>query len=326
MGLGLSGLENNNYQNYMYRQAKAQIQDNDADFIDIISAGKTENTDGVQNQEEPDAPSGRDLFIQAFQKFCDDNQITAQELKEEKDWREMSEDEWDKMLESMDKYVDAFKERLKQMEELQDEAARKAALEANPSMRTIAASAAALSVAANGFSGTSAACIEGSSEDKNSTDDGVNNEKNWTKNLKTDDQTILRKAKEAQEMESSAMSKFQEVQLTDNTAVGISKTDAVSECATVEEDENSEKIWTVTAFTEDGIISKKFQNGKVIDSWTLKYNRADDYEKVNQLISSFGEDEALNFAGDRKFWEEFLAGRTSKVDIVKDADAWYWKI
>lgn len=326
MGLGLSGLENNNYQNYMYRQAKAQTHDNDADFMDIISAGKAKNTYGAQNQEETDTSSSRDLFIQAFQKFCDDNQITAQELKEEKDWREMSEDEWDKMLESLDKYVDAFKERLKQMEELQDEAARKAASEADPSMRTIAASAAALSVAANGFSGTSAACIEGSSEDENSTADSVNNEKNWTKNLKTDDQTILRKAKEAQEMESSAMSKFQEVQLTDNTAVGVSKTDAVSECATVEEDENSEKIWTVTAFTEDGIISKKFQNGKVIDSWTLKYNSAEDYEKVNQLISSFGEDEALNFAGDRKFWEEFLAGRTSRADIVKDADAWYWKI
>ena len=326
MVLGLSGLENNNYQNYMYRQAKAQTQDNDEDFMDIISAGKAKNTDGAQNQEETDTSSSRDLFIQAFQKFCDDNQITAQELKEEKDWREMSEDEWDKMLESLDKYVDAFKERLKQMEELQDEAAKKAALEADSSMRTIAASAAALSVAANGFSCTSSVCIEGSSEDKNSTDDSVNHEKNWTKNLKTDDQTILRTAKEAQEMESSAMSKFQEVQLTDNTAVGISKADAVSECATVEEDENSEKIWTVTAFTEDGIISKKFQNGKVIDSWTLKYNSAEDYEKVNQLISSFGEDEALNFAGDRKFWEEFLAGRTSRADIVKDADAWYWKI
>lgn len=326
MGLGLSGLENNNYQNYIHRQAKTQTQDNDADFSDFISAGKIKNTDNLQKQKKTDTPSGRELFIEAFQKFCDDNQINARELKEEKDWREMSEEEWDKMLESLDKYVDAFKERLKQMEELQDEAAKKAALEADSSMRTIAASSAALSVAANGFSGTSAVGIDGSSEDNNLTDNGANNEKNWTKNLKTDDQTVLRTAKEAQKMENDAMSKFQEAQLTDNTAVGISKTDAVSECATVEEDENSEKIWTVTAFTEDGIISKKFQNGKVIDSWTLKYNSAEDYEKVNQLISSFENDEALNFAGDRKFWEEFLAGRTSKTDIVKEADAWYWKI
>ena len=34
--------------------------------------------------------SSRDLFREAVQKFHDDNQLTAQELKEEKDWREMT--------------------------------------------------------------------------------------------------------------------------------------------------------------------------------------------------------------------------------------------
>ena len=45
--------------------------------------------------------SSRDLFREAVQKFCDDNRLTAQELKEEKDWREMTDEEWDKMLENL---------------------------------------------------------------------------------------------------------------------------------------------------------------------------------------------------------------------------------
>ena len=70
--------------------------------------------------------SSRDLFREAVQKFCDDNRLTAQEHK--KDWREMT-----------------------------DEAAQKAALEADSDMRATAASAATLSAAANGLGTTSEA-------------------------------------------------------------------------------------------------------------------------------------------------------------------------
>ena len=70
--------------------------------------------------------SSRDLFREAVQKFCDDNRLTAQELK--KDWREMT-----------------------------DGAAQKAALESDSDMRATAASAATLSVAANGLGTTSEA-------------------------------------------------------------------------------------------------------------------------------------------------------------------------
>ena len=101
--------------------------------------------------------SSRDLFCEAVQKFHDDNQLTAQELKEEKDWREMTDEEWDKMLEGVDEYIDAFKERLRQLKEMQDEAAQKAALEADSDMRATAASAVALSAAANGLGTTSEA-------------------------------------------------------------------------------------------------------------------------------------------------------------------------
>ena len=101
--------------------------------------------------------SSRDLFREAVQKFHDDNQLTAQELKEEKDWREMTDEEWDKMLEGVDEYIDAFKERLRLLKEMQDEAAQKAVLEADSDMRATAASEAVLSAAANGLGTTSEA-------------------------------------------------------------------------------------------------------------------------------------------------------------------------
>lgn len=258
--------------------------------------------------------SSRDLFSEAVQKFRDDNQLSAQELKEEKDWREMTDEEWDKMLEGVDEYIDAFKERLRQLKEIQDEAAQKAALEADSGMRATAASAAALSAAANGFGGTSEADAE------SQTEDGVKHEKNWTKNLKTDDQTVLRTAKEAQEMENKALSRFEEVQLTGTTTVGVSQTDTGTECASVEEDENKEKVWTITAFGEDGIVSTRCQNGKIIDSWEIKYTNPNDAKKVQDFIGRFEKDANLIFSGFKDFWEEFL-GSDMDADSIFAAHA-----
>ena len=187
--------------------------------------------------------SSRDLFREAVQAFKDANQLTAQELKEEKDWRDMTDEEWDKMLEGVDKYIEAYKERLRQMQEMQNEAAQKAALEADSDMRATAASSAALNVAANG-SGT--------------------------------------------------------------TTVGISQTDTVTECASVEEDENKEKIWTITAFGEDGIVSTRCQNGRIIDRWEIKYTNPDDAKKVQDFFDRFDKDANLTFSGSKDFWEEFL--------------------
>lgn len=240
--------------------------------------------------------SSRDLFHEAVQKFRDDNQLTAQELKEEKDWRDMTDEEWDKMLEGVDKYIEAYKERLRQMKEMQEEAAQKAAVEADSDMRTTAAASAALNVAANGSDGAS----------EGETEDGIDHEKNWTKILKTDDQTILRTAKEAQDMEKKALGRFEEVQLTGTTTVGISQTDTVTECASVEEDENKEKIWTITVFGEDGIVSTRCQNGKIIDSWEIKYTNPDDAKKVQDFLGRFEKDANLIFSGSKDFWEEFL--------------------
>lgn len=251
--------------------------------------------------------SSRDLFSEAVQKFRDDNQLTAQELKEEKDWREMTDEEWDKMIEGVDEYIDAFKERLRQLKEIQDEAAQKAALEADSDMRATAASAAALSAAANGLSGTSETDAESQIEEGIPTEDGAKHEKNWTKNLKTDDQTVLRTAKEAQEMENKALSRFEEVQLTGTTTVGVSQTDTGTECASVEENENKEKVWTITAFGENGIVSTRCQNGKIIDSWEIKYTNPNDAKKVQDFIGRFEKDANLIFSGSKDFWEDFLS-------------------
>ena len=257
----------------------------------------------------------------AIKMFEDANKISAQELKEEKDWRDMSAEEWDKMLEGVDNYIDAFKERLREMKEMQDEAAQKAAMEADPEMRTIAASSAALAVA-TGFDAGASSETEESGEV--SAKDGVDHEKNWTKKLKTDDQTVLMTAKEAQKMESNALSKYQEIQLVGTTSVGVSYTSAATECASVDEDDKKEKVWTITCIGADGISSKKCQNGKVLSSWELKYESPEDAKRVDDLIASFKNDENLRFAGMKDFWTKFLGGNISKDDLTFTGDAWAW--
>lgn len=230
--------------------------------------------------------------------FDELHKITAKELKEDKDWREMSSDEWEDMLEGIDKYIEAYKERLKELKEKQDEAAKKAALEASPEMRATAASSAALNVAASGFAG-------GTSYDDETQGDAAD-KRNWTKNLVTEDQTILRTAKAAQELESKAMSKYQEVMLVNDTEVGIDRMEGATECASVSEDEKKEKVWTITAFTEQGIVSKKIKDGQVISQWELTYKNPEDAQKVRDFLEHFDKDADLKFAGLQEFWEKFL--------------------
>lgn len=233
--------------------------------------------------------------------------LSAKGLKEDKDWREMSDDEWDKMLDGIDKYLEAFKKRVKEMEEMQEEAAKEAAAKADPELRAIAASEAALAVASGFGSNTSAKADE---EDIIITKEGADNEKNWTKKLKTDDQTILMIAKEAQKMEENAISKFQELQITGSTSAGINISDEINESVSVEEDEELNKIWVVTTYTETGIICNKCKNGKIIDSWEIKYTNPSDSMRVLDYINNFNKDENLTFTGSKEFWRQFLESFT----------------
>ncbi len=142
-------------------------------------------------------------FAAFVEDYKEANKITAKQLKDSKDWRTMSEDEWKKTLESFDKYVEAWQEEMDRKIEKQQEAGEKAALKAPPGMRSIAASQAMLAVAASGFYtgnfvGTETEPVE---EEEGS----IDHEKNWTKRLKTDDQLIFRMAKEAQTAENDAM-------------------------------------------------------------------------------------------------------------------------
>lgn len=241
-----------------------------------------------------------------MKRYKESHKLAAKELKEDKDFRDMSVDEWDKMLEGVDKYIDAYKERLKKMKEMQEKAAQKAAMKASPDMRTIAASKAALHVAAYGFEGT-----------LSSEDPSVGLEKNWTKNLATEDQIILRTAKAAQKMENMAMPKYQELMLLGDTTVGVERAEGVTECATASEDENNKKVWTITAFTAQGIVSKKYQDGKIISHWEMKYKNPEDAEKVWDFLARFDKDADLKFAGSKEFWENFLS---EDADVEKLLD------
>ena len=286
--------------------------------MEITGVSAYSNT-GVYNNK---AKSTETELTDAIKNFEELHKLSAKELKDEKDWRDMSGEEWDKMLEGVDNYIDAYKERLKQMKEIQDKAAQKAAMDADPSMRTIAASSAALAAAACGFD--SGASIEAGETESTFTEEGVDHEKNWTKKLKTDDQTILMTAKEAQKMESHALSKLQEVQLTDNTAVGVSAANGVTECASVEEDEKKDKVWTITCLGGDGISSKKCKNGKVLSEWEIKYSTPKDRRNVEDLIAGFKSDANLKFAGIKDFWIDFLKGNISMEDIVQSENDWEW--
>ena len=95
------------------------------------------------------------------------------------------------------------------MREAAEEAARKAALEADAGTEAIAASSAALA-ATNGFEGGTATDTEGAEGELPSMDD-EEHEKNWTKILDTDDQTILMEADEAQKMEAMAQKRIEEI-------------------------------------------------------------------------------------------------------------------
>ena len=257
----------------------------------------------------------------AIKKFEEAHKLSAEELKEEKDWRDMSDEEWDKMLGGVDKYIDALKEHLREMKEKQDEAAQKAAMEANPETRTIAASSAALAVATGSDVGSSAVNEESGEV---SAKEGAEHEKNWTKRLKTEDQTVLMTAKEAQKTENHALSKYQEIQLVGSTSVGVSYTDTTTECASVEEDDEQEKVWTITCIGSDGISSKKCQNGKVLSSWELKYESPEDAKRVDEFLAKFKNDENLRFAGIKDFWVMFLKGDISRNHLNYTGYAWEW--
>jgi hypothetical protein len=248
----------------------------------------------ITNESTGETMSAADVFKMLKETLVEAHKLTAEKAKKTDDWREMDDAQWDKLIDSIDNYIDDFKEELEHMEEVMEEAARKATADAPADMRAAAASKAMLKVMANGIAG-----------EENDTDVSDLEKMSWTYNLETDDQVILATAKMATEAASDAMSKAQELALTGDTTEGISETDGVTECASLQV-ENDKKTWTITAFTEQGIVSKKCVDGVVTAQWEIAYQNPGDYKRVMDYLAGFDEDADWTFAGSRKFWEDFL--------------------
>lgn len=58
--------------------------------------------------------------------------------------------------------------------------------------------------------------------------------------------------------------------LTGDTTEGVSKTEGATESASCD-DESGEKVWTVTAYTEQGITCKEFKDGVGTLLWQIDF-------------------------------------------------------
>ena len=250
--------------------------------------------------------SAADVFKMLKETIIKEHMLTADNIKKQDDWREMDDEQWDKLIENIDKYIDYIQEELEHMEEICEEAAMKAMADAPAYMRTAAVSEAMLNAMSSGIVGGGA---DG--------DASYLEEISWTNEMQTDDQVILATAKKANEFASDMISKSQEIDLIGDTSVGISETENVKECASVTEDANK-KVWTITAFGQDGIVCTQCtMGGESKELWRIDYKNGGDAEKVWNFLGRFDKDADLKFAGSKEFWEDFLAGNISddKLEI-----------
>lgn len=103
---------------------------------------------------------------------------------------------------------------------------------------------------------------------KMSDDDASSLEKSgWTYDLQTEDQVALATAKMANEFAPTILTKAQELALTGNTTAGMSESENVRECASLDENDEKKKTWTITAFTEQGIICSQSTDGVTRELW-----------------------------------------------------------
>lgn len=113
------------------------------------------------------------------------------------------------------------------------------------------------------------------------------------------------------------LTKEQELALTGSTDDGIRTIDGVTECASAEDIGDVKTTWTVTAFSEDGIICKQFKDDEETELWRMSYKHKGDYEKVTDFLNSFDENADYKFASSKSFWEDFLDGKISDEELKK---------
>lgn len=139
-------------------------------------------------------------FRKCLEERIAEHTLNSKNIKKEDDWREMDNEEWDKLLEHIDKYMDAIKEELEQMEEEQKKAVLEAVASAPADRRAVAISDVLQNVIAKG--GTEAGLGENASSLE---------KLSWTHEMKTDDQIILATAKMANKGAADSVSKVQEM-------------------------------------------------------------------------------------------------------------------
>lgn len=170
--------------------------------------GTTQKADGAAYGQTAEQ------FRALMQNFIDEHTLTVEDIAKSDNWRDMSGEQWDRLIEHMDKNLEDVKESLEKKEELQKEAAAKGAANAPADQKATAASSAALAAGANGVVG--AAGVE--EEDESSSE-----KMNWTHQLWTENQTILAKAKMANEFEAYVLEKEQELTLGADAFAGDSE-------------------------------------------------------------------------------------------------------
>lgn len=263
----------------------------------------------ITRESTGETMSVADVFKMLVETLQEEHKLTPDNIAVEEDWREMDDDEWRKLLEYIDKYIDDFKERLEQLEEKTEEAAMKASADAPADQRAAAISNAILSTINSGTVGGD-----------NFSEANDLEKLSWTYEMVTDDQTILAAAKMANEAAYNALTKTQEMALIGDTTVGISSTENVRECASLEENEE-DKIWTITAFTEDGIICKQGKKGEDLkELWRIDYKNADDAKRVWEFLDKFDSDADLKFSGLESFWENFLSSNQNEMIYIPLAE------
>ena len=107
----------------------------------------------LEKQSTGETLSAADVFKMLKDTMLEAHKLTKENIKKEDDFRKMSEDQWDKLIAYVDKYIDDRKKELERLKELQEEAIMKGAASAPADTKTIAASKAALIAAANGIVG-----------------------------------------------------------------------------------------------------------------------------------------------------------------------------
>lgn len=72
-------------------------------------------------------------------------------------------------------------------------------------------------------------------------------------------------------------------------------------------EDDGQKTWYITCFTEDGIWCKKFSEGQEgQDPWRIDFTDPSQYRKVSDYLQSFGAGEEVPHAQEEAFWRTFL--------------------